>query len=477
MGRSESVKKTEMADNHQAINTVHKVSAFCKCRIAEGTGVVGAILLAVLLPAILLLLPPPALAQGGDVLTLQEAIRLGLQRNHGILVARNRAEADALNRSPGNAGFLPSIEASGTMEQREEVLWEIGGGEQNRSRLSDEFQSVEISLDWTIFDGLKMFTTWNRLSELKELGEMEAKMVIENTIVEIIRTYFELVRQKKLLEVLGDAVRMSEERVEISRTKQSLGSGSEYETLLARSDLNADRAAVVRQEVTVRDVELQLARLLDIEQDFEIEENIDPAEELDLEELLDGMSRYNPELEAARLRASVARLELREIHAGRLPQVDFNLAYGGSRSDENLPSLLREELAGLRFGVTARIPIFDGFDRNRRAQIARIERRNREIEIDETRKVLESALLSEYNHYVQTLELVRLESENLDLARRALEIAVERFRLGTITSVEFRETQRMVLDTESRLITALYQSRVSEAELLRLSGLLGRQLL
>ena len=63
--------------------------------------------------------------------------------------------------------------------------------------------------------------------------------------------------------------------------------------------------------------------------------------------------------------------------------------------------------------------------------------------------------------------------ENLVLAEETMDIALEQFMLATITSIELRESQRILLDTENRLITAQYEAKLSETELLRLSGKLG----
>ena len=69
--------------------------------------------------------------------------------------------------------------------------------------------------------------------------------------------------------------------------------------------------------------------------------------------------------------------------------------------------------------------------------------------------------------------MVDLEEANFENAEEVLDIALERFRLGSISSLEFREAQRTFLQAENRLITAKYESKIAETELLRLSGELG----
>jgi outer membrane protein len=109
---------------------------------------------------------------------------------------------------------------------------------------------------------------------------------------------------------------------------------------------------------------------------------------------------------------------------------------------------------------------------SRQVQTAKIRHKNETIRLREEQKILETSLFAEYKNYTSALELVDLENENLELAEEALEIALEQFRLATITSVELRETQNILFNTENRLIDAQYEAKLSETELLRLSGTL-----
>ncbi|MCC5943115.1 MAG: TolC family protein [Balneolaceae bacterium] len=411
-----------------------------------------------------------------EILSIDEAIQLGLERNFGIQIAENEAEIDRINRTWGNAGFLPRVGLTGS---REEVL------ESDRSTVdgvSGEWDDVEISLlsgdielDWTLFDGAKMFINYRKLGEVRDLGETLSRIEVENTIADIIQAYYNIVRQEKLLGVLQNSVEISEERYNIAQTKRELGSGSEYELLLARSDLNTDMAESLRQEVVLNNSKLELIRLLDLESDytFDVIDRIELDDGLVLDELLVRFAEENRQLQAANLRTNIANLEVREVRSERLPQLELNAGYTYNREEVRNNLLLIDRTDGFYIGVTARINIFDGFNTNRRVQSAKIERRNSEIFMQEQMKNLEINLYAEYENYSNSMRLIDLEMENLELATEALQIALEQFQLATITSLELRETQRIVFDTENRLIDAQFEAKLSETELLRLSGVLG----
>lgn len=433
--------------------------------------------LTVLILLCLFIIPGVGIAQH---LSLQEALQIGLEQNFGVQIAENEAEIDRMNRTLGNAGILPSINVTGTGERLfESETTEVTG----ESRSTEDFEisllSLDAELDWTIFDGFRMFTTYSKLGEMKELGETLSRVQMEDTIVDIVTAYYEVVRQEKLLGVLENSVEISEERYEIAQTKRELGSGSEYEELLAQSDLNRDRAEMIRQEVILNDARLELIRLLDLERgaEFDVTEGIDLAETVGFDELYDHFLENNREIEAAELRSSISNLEIRELRRERMPEIDFNVGYSLNREETQNNLLYLDQTDGLFVGITARINIFDGFNTNRRVQTAKIRHKNNELRVREEQKNLETTLSSEYKNYENARQLVELENENLRLAEEALEIALEQFQLATITSLELRETQRILFDTENNLIDAQFVAIISETELYRLAGILNERLL
>ncbi len=406
-------------------------------------------------------------------LTIEEAVRSGLERNFGIQIAKNEAEIARLNRNYGAAGFTPDLNLSAG----------IGGGEEdimvteNGSRISsgtttNQAANLDIALNWTIFDGLKMFTTYRKLQEFEKLGTTAARIEIENTIAAIISAYYDLIRLEKRLTVLQNTVEISEERFRIADTKRLVGSGSEYEYLLAQADLNSDVAGVLREQVLLNDARIRLLTLLNLDQRvmLSVDTEISLNDPLELTQVMEGIQLQNAQLSAAEANRRIASLERQEVLRGRLPTVDLSAGYlTNNRETENAVRRLTET-EGFRYGATVRVPIFEGFNLNRKIQAARVYEKNAELTLQDVANRLTGIALAEFQNYVSSREVVRIEQENLDLVNETVKIALERFYQGTITSLELRETQRTLINTETRLITAQYDAKISETELLRLMG-------
>jgi outer membrane protein len=410
---------------------------------------------------------------GLPVLRLDEAIQIGLQQNFGISIAKNEAEIASLNRNLGAAGFFPRLDASvGYSGGREDVVLTENGNEFPSVRTTNNATNMDVALDWTIFDGFKMFTTYNRLKELESLGKIRAQIEIENTIADIITGYYDIVRLGKRLAVLENTVEISEERYRIADTKRQIGTGSEYDLLLAQTDLNSDRAAVIREKVLYNDSRLRLLRFLNLSTDteFEVDPEIILLSPLELTDIMSGIETRNRQLESANLQYRIAGLQRQEILRDRMPRVGVNAGYNvNNREMENTVRRL-QETDGYRYGITLRIPIIDGLNLNRKLQAARIFEKNAGLVLDEQNMILRSIASAEFTNYISTREIVAIEQENILLANQTLEIALERFYLGTITSLELRESQRTLINTETRLIAAQYEAKASETELLRLMG-------
>lgn len=414
--------------------------------------------------------------QAQDTLGLDEAIQLGLQNNYAIQIAHNESAIAENNASLGNAGFLPRLSAniskSRSVEDSRTVYSEGSLPDREDENAESTTTSAGVSLEWTLFDGLRMFTSYERFNELERLGEQQARLTIEQTLQEIIIGYYNITQLKRSLNALENTAEISRERIRIAETKKDLGSGSEYDLLQARADLNADSAALIRQETALKDAKIVFNQLLarDSQTEFTVVENIPLDEQLAYTDLEQQMLTNNVQLTAARMSQEIAELEVKEVKAERYPEISVNAGYNYNKNESGAGFLAFNETNGINYGITASVDIFDGFNINRRIRNAEIALKNQQLALEEQREVIQANLDSDYQNYINALRLVKLESENLTYAERSVSIALERFKLGTISSLELREAQRTLVSAENRLIEAQYEAKVAETNLFRLSG-------
>lgn len=414
-----------------------------------------------------------ARGQSGS-LSLEEAISIGLKNNFSIQISKNDSKVAGNNNTLGNAGFLPILNASGGLRKSvsNSNTEDQQGIKNESSNLQTNTVNAGVSLDWTLFNGFGMFIKKEKLGSLQNFQQTATRATIENTLSEIVISYFAIVQLKNLLQVLQNAIDFSNSRYELTRKKLQIGTASELAFLKSSTDLNADSASFLRQKVALTNAKSRLKALLVMETttDFEVSSAIKFDKILDYSGLRDSLSFTNSQINLAKQSAGIALLDYRLTHSPKYPQVAFFTDYTLTHSKNNFGSYAVSQNTGPVFGLNLSIPIFDGFNKSRISANARIEAESTKLSYQQILVNTEATLWQIYNEYRNDLKLVTLETANLEVARHTAKISFEKFRVGEMSDYELRQIQLTELESENSLLSAQFQAKKSETELLRLSG-------
>jgi outer membrane protein TolC len=83
---------------------------------------------------------------------------------------------------------------------------------------------------------------------------------------------------------------------------------------------------------------------------------------------------------------------------------------------------------------------------------------------------VQSAVAQAWNNYQGSLQLLSFEKQNIQVAEENYSIAEEQYKVGVITSIELRNAQINLINSKTRLLSVQNEAKMSETELLRLSG-------
>lgn len=417
-------------------------------------------------------------ASSQSLLTVEEAVATAIKNNYDIQLLKNDAALAALNKSYANAAFYPRVNGNlATVFNNNDTRQKLAdGSERGASGIRSNNIQASVNLNWTVFDGLKMFVTKDKLNEFVRLGELNIKNQLVNTIAEIIRTYYNVVRQKQQLKAIEEQMSLNEERVEQAEKKLKVGLGAKPEMLQAKVDLNAQRAAKLRQQTLIQQLKEQLNLLMVTSRDaiYEVEDSIPFKNNLMVTEILEAAEKNNPLLQVTQQNIKIAELTLKENKADRFPIVSFNSAYNFSRTNNqvvvnNFTPLFNRN-RGFNYGVSATIPIFNNYNVKRQIETTKLNISYQQTLLEFQRWSMNIAVSNAYKDYELQRKTLQLEEENIALAKENVYIASERLRLGVTTYLELRETQKSLEDAYNRLIAARYDTKVAETELLRLKG-------
>jgi outer membrane protein TolC len=412
------------------------------------------------------------------ILTVEEAVATALQNNYDIRLLRNDSTLFELTNSYAYAAFLPRLNATtGLVYNVNNSRQELADGtKRQQNNLHSNNLSASINLNWTIFDGFKMFATRDKLAEFVKLGKWNVRNQLINSIAVVINTYYNIVSEKQRLKAIEDQMALNEERITQADKKLTVGLGAKPELLQARLDLNAQKAERLNQLTVMVQLKEDLNKEMAVVPgtDYDVTDSIPIDQSLIVSEVYAGAETNNPVLLAASTQINIAQLSLKERKAERFPILGINAAYNFSRNINkaviNPFTTLFNQNHGFNYGLTATIPIFNNFTVKRQIKEAEIEIDYRKLIFDYEKLKVNAAISSAYRAFEMQKQTLALEEENIASAKENVSIAAERYRLGLSTIVELRETQRSLSEAYTRLINARYNTKVSETELLRLRG-------
>ncbi len=411
------------------------------------------------------------------LLTLEEAIATALKQNFDIQLSKNDSAIAALNYSYRNAAFLPRLNGNlGTTWNNNKQTQEFSNNTKREGKVKTNNLNSSVSLNWTLFDGLRMFATRDKAEELVKLGELGIKQQIINTVATVINTYYNIVRQKQLLKAIEEQIALSQERVKLAQYKLDIGVGAKPDVLQSKVDNNAQKALQLEQLTLISQLKEQLNQAMNVldAPPYDVSDSIPLNTKLSLGDIQNGLETTNPGLLISRKNIDIAGLTLKELKADRFPVVSFNSAYNFSRNNNNLainPALpVFSQNKGFNYGLTATIPIFNGFNTKRLIKQQELNIQYQRMFFDNQKSQLNLSVINAFLEYEQQKKALALEEENILLAKENVSIVFQVYKLNSTTLIQLKEAEKSLQDAYTRLITARYNTKLSETELLRLKG-------
>ena len=409
-----------------------------------------------------------------EILTVEDAVKIALENNFDIQIASNNAKIDATNVSLANAGILPNLDA--VLTNSNSILdtkqTQSDGSIKELNNAKNMNLSYGLALNWTVFDGFKMFAKHEQLKQIEQLGNTELQFTILNKVGTVLETYYQIVQQQQQLKVLDTTLVISQLRLNLAKNRYTIGKASKLEVLNAEVDWNTDNTNLLRQKELYSNTKTALNEILarDLTSEFMVSEEVVIDKSLQFADLKTKVSSQNPQLQMQLLNKRIAELSLKQIKGDRYPTIGLSSGYNFTRSESSLGFVTQSTGNGLVYGVNARMNIFNGSLQNRNEKVAKINVENAGIYVEQQKMQLESQLLSAYTTYLTNIQLTELEEKNEKIAEQNLDITLEKFKIGTITTVEFRTAQLNYVNAKFRNNSAQFQAKISEIALKELAG-------
>jgi len=389
-----------------------------------------------------------------QILTLEDCVQQALETNYGIQMAKNSENINRVNYNSYTV-FLPSV--YGDISHRSSYNFNA---------------AASANFNWRIFDGLSMFFTHSKNKALLDISALNIVLEMEQLIANVSAAYYNVWIQSKLLEATENIVDISMQRFHIANSKYQIGAISGLEYRQSKIDLNADSSLLMLQQQALTNAYISLNTLMtkDLTKENYVQDTLVLLPLFNYNQIVDSALHNNTSLLINQKGIRLSELELKNSLSYFFPTLDFSTGYQFANTKTQGATAMQSMSHGFYWGFTARIPIFSRMENLRNKKMATYRFQNAELQFKSVELNVLSALAELYNIYKNNHSLLNFEMENVAITSETLEIALEKYRIGSLSGVEFREFQRSYIEAVKRLMNASYQAKVSEIGLQLLSG-------
>lgn len=413
-------------------------------------------------------------AQNSDTLTVGDAIEIALKNNYSIIISRADVEISKNNASLGNAGMLPQVDFNSSTSL---------ASYDTKQRLSDNTETYKkgapssliaagVILNWTLFDGAKMFATYNKLQETSNLSQEQLKLKIESTVDSIMIKYYFIVKQQLLLAAFEKNMKIYEERIRIAETKWKLNSVPKNDYLQAKAEMNMQSAEYLRQKNKMNSLKIGmnilLARLSETQ--FMVTDSIPLIYNPNYEDLKKSVIINNHQVLMQQKNIEINKYALREVYALRYPKISLNSSYNFSQNQAQAVFIQLNQTLGFNAGLTASWNLYSAGNVNRQIHNLKINQEQSNFQLASIKATVEASLLRTYFSFLTAKEILALTEENYKVAEENMNAMMERFKIGNCISLELMQAQQTFEQAQVQLIEAKFDLKVAEIELMRLNG-------
>jgi len=410
-----------------------------------------------------------------STLKLSDAVALAMNKNQDILIARNSVRIAEVNKGVLNSGFLPSLNGSAgaSYSKNNTELTLISGDNISKDGAASKNYNAALGLNYRLFDGMNRHYNFKVLKESYTLAELQARAVIESSIIGLIRSYYQVARLTSKLENIKRTIKISNIRVSYMNDKYNYGQATELDLLNAEVDRNNDSVNFINtsRELELAQNDMKVAMGVDMTMNFSVDTTVNFGPAVSEESMWENAQNKNVNYMIARQSKGISTLQLKQSHTGYIPTIDLSGRYSFNRTESDVGNFLFQQSNGYNVGASLNWNIFDGGRTRTRELNAKIGLETAQIKIDKTKTELQRQVADAYSNYKNMLFILKTEETNKNINQLNFSRSAEQYKLGQLTSIDFRQAQVNLQNSIDRYNEALYNAKVAELDLMRLAGL------
>ena len=410
-----------------------------------------------------------------EVLTKEEAVALALENNYGVKIAKNAVTVAENNTSILNTGFLPTVTGgAGANYNLDNTEAEFSDGSTTvLNGVESSNYNASVSLNYTLFDGLGRRYNYKRLKEQYQLSELQARETIENTMLQLFAVYYNVAQLTDNLNTLEETLNITKDRLIRAEYQFEYGQNTKLEVLNAEVDINSDSINIIniKQEIknAKRDLKLVLGETYTT--DYDVETEVEFTLQFQKDSLFEKAKSRNVALLQTERNIAISQLDINSGQSAYLPTIGLVGSYGWNKNNNNAASFVSVSTStGLSGGLNLSWDLFDGGSTITTVRNAKVNLETQKLEKENILLSIERDFNNAWDNYLNKLEIYNIQEKNILTAENNFERTREKFNIGQVNSIEFRQAQLNLLSVELSRNTAKFDAKLSELDVLQISG-------
>ena len=411
-----------------------------------------------------------------QIMSLENALSLTLKENISIKIKTNELDQIKNYEKVGVLGTLPRIIVNGSASGNK--------GTSSLKFATDNFPSLEnvesesksitgnVGISYNLFNGLGSIFTYHKLKKETDLKSTELSIQIEQVLLKTAKEYFDIAYLQENYNIIKELLDISKERYNRIKVQNEFGNASKLDLLSAEIDLNNDSINLMNIKFELQIAKNQLNQTLnrDLAYDFLVEEKVEINRDLNYSNLKQETQNNNNNVLLGQYMLDISKKDKKINAVSILPRIEISAQYGYNQTESNTSIILDQTSIGLTGFLNFSWDIFDGLAKNKITQNTKIQIESNKLELQSIKQEIQKEFNASYKQYENSINLIDIEKRNQSTSEKFFERAKEQFYQGQLSRNDFRLAQIDLSTSKNRLNQTLYNAKIAELNLYRLSG-------
>ena len=411
-----------------------------------------------------------------QLMSLEDALSLTLKENISVKIKTNELDQIKNYEKVGVLGTLPRIIVNGSASGNK--------GTSSLEFATDDFPTLEdaesesksisgnVGINYNLFNGLGSIYTYQKLKKQTDLKSTELSIQIEQVLLKTAKEYFDIAYLQENYNIIKELLDISKERYNRIKVQNEFGNASKLDLLSAEIDLNNDSINLMNIEFELQIAKNQLNQTLnrDLAYDFLVENKVEINRDLNYSDLNQETQKNNNNVLLGQYMLDISKKDKKINAVSILPRIEISAQYGYNQTESNTSIILDQTSLGLTGFLNFSWDIFDGLAKNKITQNTKIQIESNKLELQSIKQEIQKEFNASYKQYENSINLIDIEKRNQSTSEKFFERAKEQFYQGQLSRNDFRLAQIDLSASKNRLNQTLYNAKIAELNLYRLSG-------